>query len=289
MKIVKFQGGFGNQMFQYAFLVALQKKFQEEILADISMFDHYETHDFCLVDFFGMELKLASDSDLKKVTHFYKIPSLQKLVNKFMPPKKTVFCESGICTFDETSFDDVDDRYYVGYWINTSYFSDVEDEIRKAFVFKRELDIENQQVLSKINNSKSVSIHVRRTNYVPSGIHLECSTEYYKSAIDYIKGVKGNVTFFVFSDDMAWCRENFKHLIGESECLFVDWNTERKSHYIDMQLMAACKSNILANSTFSWWGAWLNRNPDKIVTAPQKWAERFNYDKGLILQDWITL
>lgn len=289
MKIVRFQGGFGNQMFQYAFLVALQEKFQEEILADITMFDHYETHDFCLVDFFGMELKLANSSDLNKVTRYSKTALLQKLINKYLSPKNTVFYEKTICKFDKSSFDDINDRYYVGYWINTDYFNSVEAKIRKSFVFKRELDIKNQQVMYKISKSESVSIHVRRTNYIPTGDHLECPLEYYKAAIDYIAQNKGNVSFFVFSDDIAWCKENFPPLMGDSACLFIDWNNERESHYIDMQLMAACRNNILANSTFSWWGAWLNTNSDKIVTVPKKWAERLEHDKGLILQDWKVL
>ncbi len=289
MKIVRFQGGFGNQMFQYAFLVALQEKFQEEVLADITMFEHYETHDFCLVDFFGMELKLADSSNLNKVTRYYKNALLQKLTDKYLPPKKTVYQEKTICKFDESSFDDVEDRYYAGYWINTGYFSTVEDRIRKAFVFKRGLDSKNQQVLDEISKSESVSIHVRRSNYLQFGGQLECPLEYYKAAIEHVLEKKGKVSFFVFSDDIAWCKENIPALVGGSACLFIDWNNERASHYIDMQLMAACRSNVLANSTFSWWGAWLNNNPDKIVTVPKKWAERLEYDKGLILQDWIVL
>lgn len=288
MKIVKFQGGIGNQMFQYAFLLALQVKFQEEILADTTSYCYDKQRHYELGKVFDIYLKFATKSDLKKITYYNSIHLFHRVIKKISPLKKSEFFEKVSFSYDESVFNNVD-RYYAGFWMNTFYFKSIEQKIREAYKFNRLLDTRNQQTLNKIKGNESVSIHVRRTDYVSLGYHLVSDLDYYQSAIEYIKGKKKAVTFYIFSDDILWCKANLPSLIRDSEYIFVDWNTNDDNHYIDLQLMMSCKHNILANSTFSWWGAWLNNNPDKIVTAAKGWVEQCKFEKGFILPDWKVL
>lgn len=137
-------------------------------------------------------------------------------------------------------------------------------------------------MLNKINETESISLHVRRGDYVSnlkaSSEHGVCSIDYYKKAIEHIKSKikdKKNICFFLFSDDPIWVKDNMTFI--NDEIVVIDFNNEEKSHE-DMRLMSACKHNIIANSSFSWWGAWLNNNQEKIVVAPEKWFKVDNYD-----------
>lgn len=177
-------------------------------------------------------------------------------------------------------------RFLYGGWHNPSYFASVEEQVRQAFQFNTlHLDKHNSQLIEKINLCNSVAIHVRRGDFVKeSKLFGNIATpEYYKKAIEYIKRHVEDPVFYVFSDDIVWCRENIK----EKDVRYIDFNTGQDS-WKDMMLMSKCKHNINANSTFSWWGAWLNDNPEKIVIVPNKFTNTEGSEQ-IYPKDWIKI
>lgn len=158
--------------------------------------------------------------------------------------------------------------YVEGYFQTEKYFKDFENEIRKDFTFILPLSKKSEEIRWKIENSNSVSIHIRRGDYLKGNnlnYHWICSIDYYKKAIDYLESKQKNLTYFFFSDDIERVKQNF----SLENAYYIDWNTWVDSRQ-DMQLMSLCKHNIIANSSFSRRWAWLNKNLDKVVVAPQK-------------------
>ena len=183
-----------------------------------------------------------------------------------------------------------------GYWQNEDYFKDIREDILECFTFNPEgIDQKNKETAEKMMTSNSVSLHVRRGDYLTSAYqHVYsniCSVQYYKRATEYICQNIDNLFFFIFSDDIEWCKENIRELFGdgfdESRIAFIDYNHGDQS-YLDMYLMSKCRHHIIANSTFSWWGAWLGTNEDKIVVAPDRWFA--NHDvTDIICDDWVRI
>jgi len=163
------------------------------------------------------------------------------------------------------------DIYYEGTWMDIEYYGDIMDTIHSAFTFKNEPDKRNKDTLSLIEATCSVSIHVRRGDYLLHTAMLNCpSVEYYKNAVNLIEErLQCKPAYFIFSDDIEWVKENYKFL-KDKTCYFVDWNSGEKS-YMDMQLMSNCKHNIITNSSFSWWASLLNRSESKIVISPESY------------------
>jgi hypothetical protein len=160
--------------------------------------------------------------------------------------------------------------YLLGYWQSPRYFEVIEDEIRSEFRFKRPLSAIGQMIANKITATQSVSLHVRRGDYLASrasSVHGTCTVDYYKRSLDQLSSRVGSLEVFVFSDDIQWAKQN---LCFPYSMNFVQ-HTTMKTADEDMHLMSLCCHNIIANSTFSWWGAWLNTNPGKTVIAPLKW------------------
>lgn len=287
MRIVRIKSGLGNQMFQYALYKALRQE-DENVQVDLSYVINRKEHA-------GYELKKIFDIELQSADPYYvekymdnRMDVLSKLRRKLGLYKKTYYPEK-IIGFDEN----LSNRYNVifdGYWQSELYFKHLEREIRNDFKFRNELLGKNKKIsliIEKSNNS--VSLHVRRGDYLNPEFYKKfgsvCDETYYRKACNYINSQLDNPIYFIFSNDIDWCRENIK--INNAN--FVDWNLGDNA-YIDMQLMSMCEHNIIANSSFSWWGAWLNKNPNKIVVAPSKW---FN-DKSAIInklipEKWIKI
>ena len=156
--------------------------------------------------------------------------------------------------------------YLAGYWQSEKYFSFIEEKIKAEFTFKIEIDDINKKYLEEMNKVESISLHVRRGDYLSSPSLNVCTEKYYENAITYFRERIENPIFFVFSNDIEWCRQN----INGKDIKYINVNKGERS-YNDMRLMSACKHNIIANSSFSWWGAWLNSNAQKIIVAPNKW------------------
>lgn len=268
-KIVKLNGGLGNQMFQYAFGLVLAENFQSQIVFDFSWFDEVKTQTGVVqrcyeLDVFDLECKRASKQALEKICR--------------EKPSKNVITQSSAYVFDK-KFIKADKYYYDGYFQNENYFKHIRTRLIQDFSLKGNLDEKNVEMLNKIKESNSISVHIRRGDYVTlasaNKFHGTCSLEYYAKAIEYISEKVGEPHFFLFSDDIPWVLENLKI---DYPYTVVDINGCEKA-YCDIELMKNCKHNIIANSSFSWWGAWLNENPKKIVIAPKHWtAQRVKCD-----------
>lgn len=270
MKIVRIQGGLGNQMFQYALLKGLEVTFNEPVLADISMFNMYFRR-YELEYVFGVGLRYANYADMKQVYRCSKDYNITRLQRKLFGPSKFEYKETEDVEKDACVYEENVDRYYEGYWIMERYAELAEPILRNDFVFKNKLNNNNEVVLNEIRESESVSLHVRRGDFLKLPDYCGiCDLEYYKYAISHILSNVSDAHFFVFSNDIQWCKENIVPLLKGANVTFVEGNKGWDS-YVDMQLMSECKHNIIANSTFSWWGAWLNNNPNKIVVAPKYW------------------
>ncbi|MET4080992.1 hypothetical protein ABIB40_000937 [Pedobacter sp. UYP30] len=284
MKIVKLLGGLGNQMFQYTFYKSLKSRFNN-VKADISGYKNYRLHNgFELYRLFDVNLDEASEFIIKlydpSVRDWYsrKLRRILNLKNVYVE-EKTPFC------LEKSLLKDSSNAFYWGYWQDPEYFSHIEVEIREDFQFKLPLTSQNKSLLDKIKLSNSVSIHVRRGDYLKEELlGGMCSIDYYLRAINLINNRIKHPLFFIFSDDVDWCKKN---LTFNGPSIFVEGNQNKES-YIDMQLMSNCKHNIIANSSFSWWGAWLNNNSEKIVIGPKKWVNN-DSTNCIMPKTWIKL
>lgn len=289
MIVVNLKGGLGNQMFQYAAGRALASKLGVPLLLDLSFLQsdpggqytqrHYELNQF------NIRATLATESDL---ANFKGTPRgfFDKLFRK-VSNYKTVN-ESG-SSFNE-DFKNLGDNVLLnGFWQSEKYFKAISEEIRRDFTPSFSFAPHDQQVISEINNNNSVSLHVRRGDYVSlksaAEYHGTCGLDYYRAAMRKIEEANGSVKYYVFSDDLAWCKDNFKET---SEITFVQSTTGASA--CDLLMMSYCRHNIIANSSFSWWGAWLNQNPSKTVIAPFNWfAPHVPVNNDLIPADWIRI
>ena len=181
--------------------------------------------------------------------------------------------------------------HFTGYWVCEKYFNDIRNELVKEFTPIQELDALSKICFDKLINSNSIAIHIRRGDYVQNNLAGSVlgtlKLNYYHKAFEVIKGKVLNPKWFFFSDDPQWVKDNF--IINNAE--FIDWNGKDNPER-DIYLMANAKHNIIANSTFSWWGAWLNNNNNKIVIAPQNWykdSEKQKNAKDIIPNDWIKI
>jgi hypothetical protein len=260
MIVVKIVGGLGNQMFQYT----LYRKFSE--LGREAYYDSLQTKEHN-----GFELDKVFNIIPKPIVSLESIHNLKVMGETFPKFNPAILL--------------MDNIYLEGNWQNINYFPD-QNNLRKEFSFKQELDEKNRGILEEIQNSNSVSIHVRKTDYGKyAGYIFQADwMNYYGIAVNYItKNIKERpLKFFVFSDDIEWCKKNFMIPV-----IFVE--NKKIDGWKDMLLMSNCKHNITANSTFSWWGAWLNKNENKIVTTPKRWFLD-NTDSNLItLNTWIKI
>jgi hypothetical protein len=290
--IVRIQGGLGNQMFQYAFAKALAIKYGNAVALDNSGFqtDSFITKRDYRLDAFNVSLSLADEVILSKSKGFNQNRFLSKLRKKairlFPWLAKNVRLEKSLL-FDSHNLDKCD--YYEGYWQSEKYFQAIIDVIKKEFIFKNTKRFETNTFLSSIKESESVSIHVRRGDYVNNPkvneYHGSLQSDYYLKAIEVIKNKVSNSKFYVFSDDIEWVSDN---MFSDLNAVFVKTTSDEE----DMYLMSQCKHNIIANSSFSWWGAYLNNNESKVVVAPLKWFRNEEMNKrtlDLVLTNWFRV
>ena len=285
MIIARISGGLGNQMFQYAIAKSVAIKNNDVFKLDISFYPKQTLRKYEL-NLFNIEQNLASDDECNRLrgkdNFIFKV--LKKLGFEKRP--KSYYKEKEVAVFDDNVFNLKGDIYLDGYWQNENYFKVIKDEILKDFTLKQDISKEAKEYLKQIEHSNSVSLHIRRGDYVQNidtnKTHGICDINYYKKAIKYISDNVSNPKFYIFSDDIAWCKENFEFLENK---IFAD---QTKSALEDLELMKNCKHNIIANSTFSWWGAWLNENKEKIVIAPKIWWSA-RPDKTIVCDGWIKL
>lgn len=285
MKIVRFLGGLGNQMFQYAFYLSLQKHFTT-VKADITGFDDYTLHNgFELEQVFPIRMSHANRFEVKIYTPNDRQWIWRKL-RRIYGTKNAYFQERNEFQYDGSIYEDDDNRYYWGYWQHINYLNPVEEELRKAFIFPKVKNEKTERLINTIINCNSVSVHVRRGDYLGHSILGGiCDTAYYEKAINKMREQMEEPLFVFFSNDSAWCQETFR----QHKAVFVDWNTGRNS-FVDMYLISLCRHHIIANSSFSWWGAWLNNSAGKLVVSPSRWINNWNTDtSGLLLPTFIKV
>jgi hypothetical protein len=290
--VIKLQGGLGNQMFQYAFGLSISKKMKAPLFLDLSFYnqDHGLTPRSYALDIFGAQAEIANG---KIVNSFFRPGLLQRLLNKTGLNKHTIYHEKTM-RFNNDAFDIAPPVYFEGFWQSERYFSWMEREIREAFSFKKPLNLDSQKIEDELaHQPNAVSVHVRRGDYVTSAatneLHGVCSVTYYKKAIALIKQKITNPVFYFFSDDAGWVAENL--IAATDNALLVQHNRGDDS-WQDIALMSKCSHHIIANSSFSWWGAWLNPGNEKMVIAPANWfaAKADNLDTlDLIPQNWIQI
>ena len=292
MIIVRLNGGLGNQMFQYATGRTLAHRLDTQLKLDISQFQHNPDRNYNL-GCFSIQEQFVSQQDLDRI----QMPILMFFKNPFRLLRKKMSSEPPIIRVMERYFhfdpeiQNLSDNIYLkGYWQSEKYFKEIEEIIRREFSIKIPPDSDNKEFRDRISAVNSVSIHVRRGDYVTNPLtyqtHGVCDVDYYQKAIDETLKAIDKPHFFIFSDDQSWAKSN---IILNAPMEYVTHNDSLKN-YEDLRLMSTCKHHIIANSSFSWWGAWLNQNPDKIVIAPQKWFNDPTINTNdLIPSTWIRL
>lgn len=267
MIITKLQGGLANQLFQFAYGKSLSLKYNTPLYIDNSF---YMSHQF---------------GSTKRNFSLNKFPNLDYTI---MPNERNISLWNNenkkVNTrindnfhYKELKYNENSNYYLDGYWQSEKYFKEISD------ILKKELSPSEEDLirLKEIIPNNSVSLHIRRTDYVTSnGFHPVQSIEYYKKALSLIGDYENIV---VFSDDIPWCKENLKF----DSMIFIDGYDDVE----DLWLMSLCDHNIIANSSFSWWGAWLNNNPNKKVIAPKNWfGKQSNLNQSDIIPDsWIKI
>lgn len=287
MKIIRVIGGLGNQMFQYALYLKIKEIYpSEDVYIDITHFSDYKLHNgFEIERVFNLKPKVADFSLVRKYSRIYKSYKFSRLIRKVLSPKRSEYIEHSEYCFDKQVLAS-ERNYFEGYWQNESYFSDIRELLLDKFSFTS-IRQRNIDLLDSNNDKILISVHIRRGDYLKAPLFKNiCEIDYYQRAISFFEQKRTNLLFLVFSNDISWCKENLKSLDGTNS-LFVDWNQGENS-YQDMYLMSKCQHNIIANSSFSWWGAWLNQNPNKIVISPNKWANLPNSEQ-IIPNKWIKL
>lgn len=288
MKIVNIIGGLGNQMFQYALYIALKETYKDEcIKIDTSLFRGYNKHNgFELDRIFNISYETASLKDLLRLNFPFMNYRIWQIGRRITPNRKSTYKENKKISFDKNVFQKDKDFYYDGYWQNENYFIKFRDKVLETFSSKELLDIRNQELVIEIEKGNSASIHFRRGDYVGNKIYKNiCDEEYYQRAIKILSKEKKIDKFYVFSDDIEWAISIMNK--SQQEYIPITWN-KGKDSYKDMIVMSKCKHNIIANSSFSWWGAWLNKNEEKIVIAPKVW-NNVNKEQEVVPNNWIKI
>lgn len=305
MKIIRITPGLGNQMFQYAFI--LNYKLKEECIAfDLSPCKHNKKHNgFELENIFNIKEKKSNYLQNFKLKGFYfyingREITFLKLFNKVLGnlfSKDIIFSLKSYkiekdankeFNFNKNYLEINNSVYFDGYFNSYKYFKNIKEEVQKVFTFPEFDDEENISLLKKIKESESISMHIRRGDYVGSNFDV-CDKRYFEESFYFVKNKLENkdIGIFIFSDDVDWCKKEFSFL-KDHKHFFVNCNKKENS-YKDMQLMSECKHNIIPNSTFSWWGAYLNKNPEKIVIAPKYWFKNVKTSEDRCEKSWHLL
>lgn len=278
MIIIRMTGGLGNQMFQYALYLKLCSMGREVKFDDITEYELDNARPVMLWAF-GLTYPRADQEEINKITDGFL--KLSHRIRRKLFGRKSLEYQEKNCNYDPQVLQR-DPAYLTGYFQSEKYFMDVEEQVRRAFTFSEgiwkgqdeEIRRKMQNFLGQIQGCESVSVHVRRGDYLEKeeiygGI---CTVAYYKSAIEYMQRERMESSFFLFSNDPEWVREwvnaNYR---GDNRFVIIE-GTQEETGYLDLFLMSRCKNHIIANSSFSWWGAWLDENPRKRVIAPAKWA-----------------
>ena len=274
-------------MFQYAYSKSLIQK-SLKVKIDISIFDTYKLHGGYQLNKYNIDLE---NSSLEENNNYYSNSFMYKILIKLGFNKSKVVKEKSLL-FDDKLVSIEDNNYIEGYFQNEKYFLSIRDELIANFTIKCDVSKYTQQISKQIlAENISASLHIRRGDYISNtdtnNVHGTCDLEYYKRAMSMMNGKYKEIRYFIFSDDIAWVKENLE----VENAVYIDSKEKRIPHE-DIYLMSLCSHNIIANSSLSWWGAWLNQNDDKTVIAPKRWFSdeiMFNQSNDIVPTKWIKI
>lgn len=292
MIIANLIGGLGNQMFQYACGRSLSLRTGQPLRLATDQFEGYTLHNgFELQRMFGVDAPLATESELRALLGWQASPRLRRVFGR-----SAMRWTTGKAWGNEPHFAYwprlktlLGSRYLHGYWQSEKYFLDVADRIREDFTFRMPWDEADLAVRERMRAHPSASLHVRRGDYILAknqGVYALCDLDYYRDAIRLLRQRVPGVRLFAFSDDPDWVDVQLGAEFGPIET--VRHNAGARSAH-DMRLMAQADHHIIANSSFSWWGAWLNPSTEKLVVAPKRWFLNGTNDRDLVPSSWIRI
>lgn len=293
MIVLHVSGGLGNQMFQYAFGRAMANRMNVELLLDLSNPTLSIHQGFELSRVFGIKEQTATEYDMRAVLGWQRPITIRKMIKKLSLKGLDLrnWVEEPSLHFSSKLLQVPNNVYIDGYWQSEKYFADAIECIREQFKFIQPPVGLNNTLLLEIADSDTtaISLHVRRGDYVHNSavkeVHGSCTLAYYNAAIQHVSSQVKNPFFYVFSDDLDWVKN---HLEIPFPFKLISHN-RGKCSFEDMRLMSLCQHHIIANSSFSWWGAWLNANPKKIVVAPKNWFADINRPHDLFPAGWSLL
>lgn len=289
MDIVRLKGGLGNQMFQYAFAESL-RAYGRDVRCNLGFYrKHSDGMPFCLKEVFPLtDLNEIGDDIFNEID--LKWIEIKKDKNKLLNfekdiPNRFFWVESfsDNSRYIENVFN-TKDCVFVGYWQSEKYFKNISARIQEVYTFQN-INNELRQFANRLN-SNYYGVHIRRSDYLKDDLYSNiCTKDYYLKAMDYILARNKNAKFIFFSDDIEWVYQNLymEGAIYGTKKMFRNYQ-----NWYDMYLMSQCCGNIIANSSFSWWGAWLNQNPNKIVIAPKRWLNGLDAP-DIWCDEWIRM
>ena len=285
MIYVRIRGGLGNQLFQYSAARSLADRLNVNLGLD--------TREYNAGSPFEMGLKhfnIRAEFNPKGLIKHKENGFLKYILDIALGNHKNVYKETNL-SFNNLFHSLPNKTYLKGYWQSEKYFENNQKNIFKDLQIITPQSKKNIKILENISKTNSVSLHIRRGDYVTNSAynmkHGTCSLDYYKKSVDYLsKSLNKNFTIFAFSDDPEWV---FKNLKLPMDIQFIEHNSSKKN-YEDLRLMSQCNHNIIANSSFSWWGAWLNRSPKRTIISPKKWYVDKNIKNiDIIPNNWIKI
>ena len=287
MIVVKIKSGLGNQMFQYALGRRLSLDWGEDLKLDTAWFENIKSNETSRkleIDKFNIILNKATDEEIAQSMHGGFIRSISKLIDRV----RGRLDRNHFFRFYKGLLKKKKWLYLDGYFQNFCYFDTIRDVLLGDFTLKNGYSTEAQKIKEGIETAaQSVAIHIRRGDFVTTCKDWNglCDINYYQRGLQEIKNKYSNIKLYFFSDDIEWARENLKF---SSPMVFVSRPTLNSVE--ELLLMSLCKHQVIANSTFSWWAAWLNQNGQKIVVAPVRWLLVADIDtSGLLPTDWIKI
>jgi hypothetical protein len=297
--IIRLNGGLGNQLFQYAFARSIAKQRNSDFKLDTKAFSpKSHRYDPYGLDAFTIRGSIASQFDLYGFIWLRKNEKLFSFFYDRLRFKKIISGTNGWYYKERMFFYDPivfssRAKYFDGFWQSEKYFKNIADEIRSDITLKAPLSAQSQKYSDSIVTTQAVSLHVRRFTQSSGGASWNglCTLEYYEQAIAKIISRIPDAHFYIFSDEPAWVKENLLHLLVAKSHPFTLIQNGKDKSAEDLILMSRCKHHIIANSSFSWWGSWLNPRKDKIVIAPRKWFNNApkNDTRDLYIEEWVKI
>ncbi len=287
-------GGLGNQMFQYAAAKTLAEHHRVPMKVDLSFLnDRSAKENFTFreyeLDCFDTSIDIATKNELSTFNRKNRFIGFMKSLIGISTPMH--YYEQSFY-YNESFYELPNEILLEGYFQSEKYFIQIRSLLLENFKWRSPATGFNLSLIENIKSTNSVSLHIRRGDFVENkvinSIHGLCDINYYQRAITHVNSIMQNTTFFIFSDDINWAKQE---LGMTSNVIYIDHNIGKESYW-DMRLMSYCKHNIIANSSFSWWGAWLNTNKSKIVIAPKIWFNNYNLNlqtENLIPHEWVRI